>query len=112
MDLIKYGRILSELLPKLKTTLQLSGLALGLVFGLFVHFVKPGDNVALITAGSVGISLVIFGQLFHFLKEFRAIDRPKVFLFSFVMFCGFTLALLDDHDDEACPQAEPHYFAA
>lgn len=94
MDLIKFGQVLSELLPKIKTKLQLSGLALGLAFALFVHFAKPGDTFALLTAGSVGISLVIFGQLFHFLKDFAEHDRPRVFLLSFTAFCVFTLSLL------------------
>jgi hypothetical protein len=94
LDLIKFGQLLSQLLPKIKTKIQLSGLAIGLAFALFVHFAKPGDSVALITAGSVGISLVIFGQLFNFLKDFKADDRPKVFLFAFCIFCVFTLSLL------------------
>jgi hypothetical protein len=94
VDLIKFGETLGRILPGIKTTLQLSGLAVGLAFALFVHFAKPGDNIALITAGSVGISLVIFGQLFHFLKDFEQRDRPKVFLWSFAVFCLFTLSLL------------------
>ncbi len=94
MDLIKFGQLLSQLLPKIKTKIQLSGLAIGLAFALFVHFAKPGDNVALLTAGSVGISLVIFGQLFNFLKDFKADDRPRVFLVAFSVFCVFTLSLL------------------
>ena len=94
MDLIRFGEILSRLLPKIRTKLQLSGLVVGLAFALFVHFAKPGDNLALITAGSVGISLVVFGQLFHFLQDFASRDRPKVFLASFAVFCVFTLAVL------------------
>jgi hypothetical protein len=94
LDLIKFGQLLSQLLPKIKTKIQLSGLVVGLAFALLVHFAKPGDNVALITAGSVGISLVIFGQLFNFLKDFKADDRPRVFLVAFGLFCLFTLSLL------------------
>lgn len=94
MDLIKFGHVLSQLLPKIKTKIQLSGLAIGLAFALFVHFAKPGDNVALLTAGAVGISLVIFGQIFSFLKDFKEDDRPKVFLVAFTVFCVFTLCLL------------------
>ncbi len=94
MDLIQFGEKLSRLLPKIKTKLQLSGLALGFAFALSVRFAKPGDNLALITAGSVGISLIIFGQIFHFLKDFSVRDRPKVFLISFALFCVFTLSLL------------------
>ena len=62
MDLIKFGQVLSQLLPKIKTKIQLSGLAIGLAFALFVHFAKPGDSVALITAGSCG----------YFACDFRA----------------------------------------
>jgi hypothetical protein len=47
LDLIKFGQLLSQLLPKIKTKIQLSGLAIGLAFALFVHFAKPGDGVAL-----------------------------------------------------------------
>ena len=94
MDAVNLGERLSQLLPKIKTRLQLSGLVIALVFSLFVHFAKPGDLLALITAGGVGISFLIFGQLFHFLKDFKEDERPKIFLASFTIFCLFTLTLL------------------
>ena len=37
---------------------------------------------------------MIFGQLFNFLKDFKADDRPRVFLVAFGWFCVFTLSLL------------------
>jgi hypothetical protein len=94
MDFLKFGNLLSQLLPTLRTKLQLSGLAVTLAFGFLAHYAKPGDNVAMICAGSVGVSLIIFAQLFHFLKDFEPGERAKVFLLSFALFCVFTLALL------------------
>lgn len=94
MDLISFGKTLSNVLPKLKTSIQLTGLVVGLAFALIANFSNPGDTTAMLTGGSVGISIIIFGQLFHFLKDFDRAARPLVFLVSFGMFCVFTLSLL------------------
>jgi hypothetical protein len=94
MDINHYGEILARVLPKVKTKLQLSGLVVGVVIMMVAHFAKPGDTVAMLIAGSVGVSIVIFGQLFHFLGSFRPQDRPLVFLLTFAMFCVLVLALL------------------
>jgi hypothetical protein len=94
MEITDLGKMLSHVLPKLRTTLQLSGFVVGLAFGLFVHFAKPGDNTALLCAAGVGISMIVFGQLFHFLRDFQAGDRPTVFLVSFGMFCVLIIALI------------------
>ena len=94
MDFSQYGELLARVLPKVKTKIQLSGLVVGVVVMMVAHFAKPGDNVAMLIAGAVGVSIVIFGQLFHFLASFRPQDRPKVFLVTFAMFCGLVLALL------------------
>jgi hypothetical protein len=94
MNLIEFGKLLGNVLPKIKGVFQLSGLVVCLAFGLAVHFARPGDNIALLTAGSTGILIIIFGQLFHFLRTFRERDRPLVFLVSFSLFCIFEIALL------------------
>lgn len=94
MDFTKFGEALSRVLPKIKTQLQLSGLAIGLVCALAVHFAAPGNNVALLTAGGVGVSFLIFGQLFNVLTQFRAKDRAMVFLVAFLLFCIFTICMV------------------
>jgi hypothetical protein len=87
------GELLSRVLPRLSKPIQVAGLAIGLVYGLIVHFAAPGNIGALVTAGGVGVSFLIFGQLFSFLSAFPEKDRARVFLVSFAIFCCFTLAL-------------------
>ncbi len=93
MDASKLGETLAKTLPAIKTRLQLTGLGLVVVLAVLTNFAKPGDTVAMMSAGSVGVSLIVFAQLFHFLGEFRLRDRAMVFLAAFGMFAAFTLAM-------------------
>ncbi|MGO8627721.1 hypothetical protein ACC807_14955 [Rhizobium ruizarguesonis] len=94
MNLVAVGTTLSNLLPKLRTRIQLSGLLIIVVVGAFVALAKPGDYIALALVGGVGVGFVVFGQLFHFLTAFDAGSRPAVFLISFIAFLLFIIALL------------------
>ena len=88
------GGTLARVLPKIKTPLQLSGAAIIVVGSLAMHFAQPGNNVAMLTVGGVGVGFLVFGQLFSYLKDFREIDRPLVFLVSFVIFCLFIVTMV------------------
>ena len=90
MDLDSFGKFLGKVLPRLSNRIQLSGLAIGVVVALLVQIITPGNAKAILSAGGIGVSLIIFGQLFHFLDAFRAKDRPVVFLGAFLIFCIFT----------------------
>lgn len=94
MTIVELGSALAETLPRLKTKLQLSGLVVAVVLAFLTNFAKPGDSTAVLTAGGVGVSIIIFAQIFHYLGNFPPNDRAKLFLLSFLMFTIFILALL------------------
>lgn len=94
MSLESFANTLARVLPALKTRVQLAGLGIGLCFGLAAHFAEPGNNVALLTAGGVGISIMVFGQLFEALAKFPARERSIVFLASLTLFFAFTVTLV------------------
>jgi hypothetical protein len=49
---------------------------------------------ALLCGGLIGISVIVFGQLFHFLPCFPARQRALVFLTSFALFCAIVIVLV------------------
>ncbi|WP_141688309.1 hypothetical protein [Bradyrhizobium paxllaeri] len=94
MDFVAIGKTLSEVLPRLRGRIQLSGLIIIVVVGALVSFARPGDYLGLILVGGVGVGFIVFGQLFHFLKSFKDDSRPTVFLVSFLSFLLFIIALV------------------
>jgi hypothetical protein len=94
MDFATIGKTLSEVLPRLRGRIQLSGLIIIVVVGAFVSFARPGDYLGLILVGGVGVGFIVFGQLFHFLTSFTDDSRPTVFLVSFLSFLLFIFALV------------------
>jgi hypothetical protein len=93
MEFEAIGKTLSEKLPSIKTRIQLSGLIIIVVVGALVAFARPGDYIALILVGGIGVSFIVFGQIFHFLTSFRNESRPTVFLVSFISFLFFIVIL-------------------
>jgi hypothetical protein len=94
MTATQLGEALAKILPAVRTKLQLSGLAVIAVAWLLVHFAPPGRTDAMLTGGAVGVSMIIFAQLFHVLRDFPRSSRATVFLGAFGMFCFLVLALL------------------
>jgi hypothetical protein len=94
MNMEAIGDALAKVLPALRTKLQLAGLSVIVVTYLLVHFAKPGNSSAMLTGGAMGVSIIVFAQLFHFLRDFPSQSRASIFLGSFGMFCGLVIALL------------------
>jgi hypothetical protein len=94
MNATQLGEALAKVLPAIRTKLQLAGLAVIVVAWLLVHFAQPGRTDAMLTGGAIGVSMIIFGQLFHFLQDFPDNSRAGVFLGAFGMFCLLVVALL------------------
>jgi hypothetical protein len=93
MTWAEMGAALAEVLPKLRTRIQLTGVVVAIAAMLIVQLVTPGNVKAILAAGAIGISFLIFGQLFHFLTAFRPKDRPTVFLGAFAMFIVLVLSM-------------------
>ena len=88
------GDSLVGVLPTLRNKLQITGLTVIVVGGLLIHFAQPGNTAAILTGGGIGVSMIIFAQLFHFLRDFPENARATTFLISFALFCFLNLALL------------------
>jgi hypothetical protein len=88
------GNQLADVLPKLRIKLQITGLAVMVVTSLLLHFAQPGNTAAMLTGGAIGICIIIFAQLFHFLRDFAESSRAPTFLGSFAMFVLVVLSLL------------------
>lgn len=93
---------LVNILPKLRNQFGLIGLIV--MVGAFVatRQIAPGSLNAQISAGGIGVTIVVFGQIFYFLKDIPARDRARLIMLMFLMFCAFIVALI----------ASTAYFAA
>lgn len=85
---------LTDLLPKIRTRLQLSGLVITVGAFVAVRTIAPNAIKAQISAGAIGVAFVVFGQVFQVLKDFPEKDRAKVVITLFVVFCFFVLFLV------------------
>src|SRR5271168_4736999 len=85
---------LVDLLPKIKTRLQLSGLAIAVGAFVALRTIAPNAINAQISAGSIGVVFVIFGQVFSALKDFPAAQRAKLIITLFIVFCVFVISLI------------------
>lgn len=84
---------LANVLPKLKSKLQLSGFALLVAAVVATQAVAPDNTFAQLSAGAVGILFIVFGQVFSSLKDFPEQERTRLVLTLFVLFCIFVLTL-------------------
>ena len=87
------GDFLARTLPSIRTTLALSGFVVATAAVLIVRLVSPGNTTAMLTAGSIGISLVVFGQVFHFLRDFPRNQRALVFIATFLIFVVLIISM-------------------
>jgi tetratricopeptide (TPR) repeat protein len=88
------GAVLARKLPSLKNPLQLAGLVI-LIIAALIHQLSARPSVTVVlSAGAVGVCLIVFAQLFPALNNFSEHHRPAVFLVSFAIFCTFIVVLM------------------
>jgi tetratricopeptide (TPR) repeat protein len=87
-------RVLTKQIPKLKTKLQLTAFITSAAVIFLLRVVAPDNVPAQICSGLIGISLIVFAQLFQFLDSFPARERGRVVLRLFGLFCIVTITLL------------------
>ena len=83
-----------EVVPKLKTTISLIGFVVMLGAFVAVNAVNPENVQAQISAGAVGVTIIIFGQIFHFLKLIPAAQRAIFVITMFLIFVLFICGLI------------------
>lgn len=85
---------LAEVLPKLRTQFGLIGLIV-LVGGVAAtRSLAPANVPAQLVSGLVGVNLVVFGQVFYFLRAVPAQRRAALVIWLFAIFCITTLSAL------------------
>jgi uncharacterized protein YjbI with pentapeptide repeats len=85
---------LARVLPKLKTQLQLTGFIVLIVGVVATRVVAPDQIHAQISAGAIGIVILVFAQIFRYLKDFPLEERVRLILVLFIAFIVFILALV------------------
>jgi ankyrin repeat protein len=88
------GQKLVEILPRIRTKVQLTGLAIAIVGFLLIRVASPTALGSQIALGSIGILLIVFAQVFHFLPDFPQSSRLILILalfFGFLIFAGVML---------------------
>jgi hypothetical protein len=78
-------------IPRLRKRIQVTGLVVGTAAGVVGGVVVPGDPVAIILGGSLGVSFIIFGQAFAYLRLIPKMQRAFYILalvFMFLLFEG------------------------
>ena len=85
---------LVRIIPKLKTPIQLSGLALLVAAVIVVQSISPGNIQAILAAGMIGVSFIIFGQVLQFMDVFPRNQRALLFLGLFIAFDITIVALI------------------
>jgi tetratricopeptide (TPR) repeat protein len=83
VDLLGFAK---DVLPKIKTRIQLSGLIVTLVVVFLIRAFAPENTPAQICGGMIGICIIIFTLVFNFLSEFPEGDRARVVLTLFIVF--------------------------
>ena len=84
---------LITVLPRVRTKIQLTGLVTTAAVALILQLYSPGNIPAILCGGMIGVSIIIFGQLFHFLTHFPKEHRAVVFLVAFGLFCAVIVSL-------------------
>ncbi|MGK7057861.1 tetratricopeptide repeat protein [Bradyrhizobium sp. 1050_B9_N1_2] len=85
---------LANVLPNIKTPIQLSGLVATAVVFLLVRTAAPENVPAQVSGGLIGVCIIAFTLVFNFLHLFASRDRPKVILTMFVVFCVVVVVLV------------------
>lgn len=85
---------ISKIIPKIKNKIQLIGLIVVVVGYVTTKIVAPEMVIAQISAGSIGVLILVFAQLFEYIDKFPKKDRVHFVQTLFIVFACFTLLLL------------------
>jgi hypothetical protein len=96
-----------EVLPRIRTKIQLTGLAVAIVGFVMIRLASPDAVRAQLAAGSIGICLVVFAQIFHFMEAFPARSRVTLVIAIFFAFLIFTLLMAGIVSVELKPASIP-----
>ena len=84
----------ADTVPKLRTKIQLAGFLVLVAAVLIVHVISPNNTRAMLSAGAIGISLVVFGQIFQYLHLFPEQQRVFLILMLFFIFACFSAGMV------------------
>jgi tetratricopeptide (TPR) repeat protein len=82
------------ILPSIRLPLQLIGLAITVAGFIIVQLVSPNNVAAMMSAGTVGVSLIIFATLFLILPLFPRNQRAAFVVVMFIIFVGTSIYLV------------------
>lgn len=83
-----------EVIPKLKTTINLIGFIVMIGAFVAVYSVNPENLQAQISAGAIGVTIIVFGQIFHFLNLIPEAQRAIYIVVMFLIFVVFASGLV------------------
>jgi hypothetical protein len=82
-------------LPRLRTPLQLAGLLVCVVAVLIVKIISPDNVAAMMSAGMIGVGLIIFATMFMILPLILQRQRAFFFGFMFLVYALITAYLIN-----------------
>lgn len=83
-----------ETLPRIRTKIQLTGLVVTIVGYILVQATNPEAPIsAQLAVGSIGIVIIVFAQIFHFLKDFPENSRLTLVLSLFIIFILYSTGM-------------------
>src|SRR5690349_7747085 len=93
-DILPISAKAISILPKLRTPLQLSGLLVTIVAVLIVKIISPDNVAAMMSAGMIGIGLIVFATMFLILPLITERQRAIFFGFMFLIYACVTVYLI------------------
>ena len=89
-DFVKIVDKILSILPKLKTPLQLTGLLVTIIAALIVKIISPDNVAAMMSAGMIGVGLIIFATMFMVLPLILETQRAIFFVAMFLIYAVVT----------------------
>ena len=90
----QFFKNLANILPKLRNQFGLIGLIVAVGGFVVSRQLAPESLVTQLAAGSVGITLIIFGQVFYYLRQIPDAQRGTLIIVLFLTFCIFMIIQL------------------
>jgi hypothetical protein len=84
---------LANLLPQLKTPIQLVGFIVLVSSLIVIRSIDPNNVLALLAGGAIGVLFLVFGQLFYHLGIFPEPSRVRLVLTALIIFAALVVAL-------------------
>jgi Tfp pilus assembly protein PilF len=85
---------LVSVLPSITQPIQLLGLAITVAGFVIVHLVSPDNVAAMLSAGMIGVGLIIFATLFLIIPQIAKQHRALFILLLFFMYIGASIYLV------------------